>query len=99
MSKAFDLIIGVLTALGIYQLTQRFRVKYINSLIESEVDAVSTLFRERLHYHVERYAIPNLQGRTKAQQELQFGISSFVRKYDDPNTLLIIYYNGHGSYW
>jgi hypothetical protein len=67
----------------------------IKEEVEGEVDALTKLFGE-LNYHVTPFAIPNID----SQNELQFEVLNFLRahKKDPPGeTLLIVYYTGHGS--
>jgi hypothetical protein len=76
-------------------------VKRVNKLIEDEIRTVHELFERTLNFSVNRYAIPLVDPRTKRnnkwQTNLQRKVAEFVEYHDDPGTLLILYYNGHGS--
>ena len=79
------------------------KVIRLNKIIEEEVRTVHKLFEATLNFSVERFEIPSVDQRTKklvnSQNKLLAKITSFVDKYEDDETLLVIYYNGHGSYW
>lgn len=74
-----------------------------NDLLEvvGEVEQFMDLFRSKFHFHVEEFAIPSKKNATKiVEQE----ITRFKVDFDE-DTLMIIYYNGHGiikenkSFW
>ena len=62
---------------------------------KDEVDDLKATFEDRLNYHAE---IKYLD--TKIEQRLQVRmntiVATFVGQHDGPNTLLIVYYAGHG---
>lgn len=62
---------------------------------KEEVNRLKSVFEGRFHYHVQVEQLDNF-----IEQKLQVRINSivavFVEKHDAPNTLLIVYYAGHG---
>ena len=62
---------------------------------KDEVDRLRSIFEQRLNYHTQ---IEYLD--TTVEEKLQIRINrimaSFVGAHDGPNTLLIVYYAGHG---
>lgn len=76
-------------------------VKRVNKLIEDEIRTVHKLFEQTLRFSVERYQIPLTNPQTKRdynwQTKVQRKVTEFVDDNDGPDTLLILYYNGHGS--
>ncbi|KAH7330254.1 hypothetical protein BKA65DRAFT_508996 [Rhexocercosporidium sp. MPI-PUGE-AT-0058] len=77
-------------------------VLLMNKTIEAEVRTVHDLLEHKLNFSVDRFAIPIVDERNRSvnsQNKLLAKITNFVDKYEDEGTLLIIYYNGHGSYW
>lgn len=55
---------------------------------------LSQVFRDEYHFHVDSCKIPKGQ---RAQKHINAGVSNFVMKYDSPDTLLVVYYAGHGQ--
>ncbi|KAK7961079.1 hypothetical protein PG988_012293 [Apiospora saccharicola] len=62
---------------------------------EGEVNALDTLFRERFKFETNRVVLTN-DSETLAQNQLNFHLAKFVSEKDGMNTLLIVYYAGHG---
>ena len=61
-----------------------------------EVNALKSVFEERFRYHTTVEILDN--NRTpKLQVRLNKKVAAFVDKHDGPNTLLIVYYAGHGK--
>ncbi|KAH7062258.1 hypothetical protein B0J12DRAFT_232333 [Macrophomina phaseolina] len=59
-----------------------------------EVAELDTLFREKFHYET---VVVSLE-ESAPQHQLLHAISGFLRDFDGPNNLLIIYYTGHSAY-
>ncbi|KAK7918081.1 hypothetical protein PG985_009955 [Apiospora marii] len=62
---------------------------------EEEVIALDTLFKERFKFETNRVVLTN-DSETLAQNQLNFQLAKFVNEKDGMNTLLIVYYAGHG---
>ncbi|KAL6707394.1 hypothetical protein ACN47E_004173 [Coniothyrium glycines] len=60
-----------------------------------ETEELSTLFSERFHYQTKTV---ELNVRQKPQHQLNVHVGEFIREHDSPQTLLIVYYTGHGTY-
>lgn len=80
-------------------------VTKMNKMIEDEVLAVQGLFQDKLNFSVERVSFPIVDEKSKkpvySHNKLLGKINDFVDdvdQYKDKDTLLVIYYNGHGSY-
>ena len=62
---------------------------------QDEIDRLKATFEKRFNYHV---GIAYLD--TTSEQKLQIRVNrivaDFVDEHDEPNTLLIVYYAGHG---
>lgn len=77
------------------------KAKELNRLIEEEVRTVHSLFDKALNFNVNRYAIPlvDSEGRdVNWERKVLLKVNGFIDLYDQPETLLILYYNGHGSF-
>ena len=61
-----------------------------------EVDDLESVFVKDFGYHATRAHL-NENSKKKLQVEVNYEVANFVRKHDGPNTLLIVYYAGHGS--
>lgn len=61
--------------------------------IQDEVEAVDQTFSRRFRYEVQRFAIPL----SKPQRRLQEAVIQFIREYESEESLLIVYYGGHGD--
>jgi hypothetical protein len=61
----------------------------------SKAIELEALFRDRFHYQTKTV---ELNVRKKPQHQLNSHVSDFVRDYDGPHSLLIVYYTGHGVY-
>lgn len=75
--------------------------KKFNALIEEEVRKVHKLFKDDLNFSVERYAIPLVDSEgndVNWDRKVLLKVNDFVDLNDHPDTLLILYYNGHGSF-
>lgn len=75
--------------------------KKLNGLIEHEVRAVHKLFEEDLNFSVERYAIPLVDSNgddVNWERKVLLKVNGFVDINDHQDALLILYYNGHGSF-
>ena len=75
--------------------------KELDRLIEHEVRTIHKLFDEDLNFSVSRYAIPLLDSRghdPKWDRKVLLEVTTFMDAHDHPETLLILYYNGHGSF-
>ena len=59
-----------------------------------EVDALERVFKDVYHYTVEKQQVK--EGKRGPHRQVQTFLLEFINKYDDENTLLIIYYAGHG---
>lgn len=57
--------------------------------------ALGKLFQEKFQYETFRKTLKKDHRRT-AQAQVNRHLAEFVDDYDDTNTLLIIYYAGHG---
>ena len=60
--------------------------------VESEIDDLAIAFGEAYGFQVERYRIPN----EEPDEAFEETLKQFVRSYQNPRSLLIIYYGGHG---
>lgn len=60
---------------------------------EREVADLEKVFRDSYHYYTERYEIPTDDPTT----QLEYKLNDFRRAYDDGNSLLVLYYGGHGA--
>lgn len=58
-----------------------------------KVNDLATVLRDDYHFDVET----SFLGHKKPIHELSKNLSNFLLQHDDPGTLLIIYYAGHGS--
>lgn len=64
--------------------------------IAEEVSRLKTTFEENFNYHAR---IRKLDADTKQRLQVQVNkiVADFVGDFDGPNTLLIVYYAGHGK--
>jgi hypothetical protein len=60
-----------------------------------KVKELESVFRERYNFHTE---IVQLNLATKPQLQLTRHLSTFIETYDKPDSLLIVYYSGHGVF-
>ncbi|KAF4312241.1 homeobox domain containing protein [Botryosphaeria dothidea] len=60
-----------------------------------EVNELEALFRDDFHYETN---IISLDEKSSPHHQLIHAMSGFLRKFDGPNNLLIIYYTGHAGY-
>jgi hypothetical protein len=60
---------------------------------EIEVNPLEQVFKEKFNYHTEQYMIPP----TESDTSLFNRLDAFVRCYDSPSKLGIIYYGGHAE--
>ena len=65
------------------------------TLIEEQVKKLDELFRQSFNYPTK---VVELQNASKPQLQLNLAVMKFVRKYNGPHNLLIVYYTGHGSF-
>ena len=61
---------------------------------KEEIDDLKTTFEDRFNYHAE---IKYLDVTTKVQVRVNAIVATFVAQHNGPNTLLIVYYAGHGK--
>lgn len=61
-----------------------------------EVDALRLVFEDRFKYHTTIQYLDN-DNKQKLQVQINGIVATFVQKNDGPNTLLIVYYAGHGK--
>ena len=61
---------------------------------KEEIDDLKATFENRFNYHAE---IKYLDITTRLQVHVNAIVASFVKDHDGPNTLLIVYYAGHGK--
>ncbi|KAL2064192.1 hypothetical protein VTL71DRAFT_4686 [Oculimacula yallundae] len=62
----------------------------------NEVSALEGVFRDLFHYQTQRSTITQ-DPRNPAQVQVNLILSKFVSDHGDPDTLLIVYYAGHGK--
>lgn len=60
--------------------------------VDSETGRLAKAFEEVYGFQVERYLIPS----EEPDDALEETLKTFVRSYQSPRSLLIIYYGGHG---
>ena len=60
---------------------------------KEEIDDLKATFEDRFNYHAE---IKYLDVTTRLQVHVNAIVATFVAQHDSPNTLLIVYYAGHG---
>ena len=63
---------------------------------EMEVEGLKAVFETRFGYNTTVEHL-NAQSKKRAQAQLNSKVAMFVENHDDPDTLLIIYYAGHGA--
>jgi len=63
-------------------------------LTPSQVEELATVFEDHYGFEVQKSVIDSKDGPRK---QLNRDLSQFVYTHDKPDTLLIIYYAGHGS--
>lgn len=61
---------------------------------KDEIDDLKKTFENRFNYHAE---IKYLDITTRLQVHVNAIVATFVKDHDGPNTLLIVYYAGHGK--
>ncbi|KAF2732832.1 hypothetical protein EJ04DRAFT_303169 [Polyplosphaeria fusca] len=92
ITKAMDLPDG-------YQHVAVLLIKWTDELDEldtrEEAEELEAVFRDQFHYATK---IVELNVSSKPQLQLNSFIADFVQKNDGPNTLMIIYYTGHGKW-
>ena len=60
---------------------------------KQEIDDLKATFENRFNYHAEIKYLNT----TKLQVRMNHIVAAFVEEHDGPNTLLIVYYAGHGK--
>ena len=63
---------------------------------EQEVERLQSVFEKRFRYNTHIRYLDN-HDEKKLQVRLNAKVASFVDEHDGPNTLLIVYYAGHGK--
>jgi hypothetical protein len=67
-----------------------FQIDYL------QVNDLAAVFRDDYLFEVEQQVL----GERNPQHQMNLFLSNFLYNHDDPGTLLIIYYAGHGwSHW
>lgn len=68
----------------------------LSSELDDEVNRLKALLEQKFHYHA---VIESLDRKThvKVQAQVNWIISNFTYQHQDPETLLIVYYAGHGK--
>ena len=61
--------------------------------VELELDELQTVFEQVYGFATHKFLIPTANSHRKLNQQ----VLSFVDKHEDEDTLLIVYYGGHGS--
>lgn len=61
-----------------------------------EVNALKSVLEERFRYHTTMACLDN-NNKQRLQVQLNTKVAAFVGANDGPNTLLIVYYAGHGK--
>ena len=61
---------------------------------KEEIDDLKATFEDQFNYHAE---IKYLDVTTKVQVRVNATVATFVEQHNSPNTLLIVYYAGHGK--
>lgn len=61
-----------------------------------QVTALASVFKDTFNYQIVRKVLMK-DMRRKAQVQVNRHLAEFVDNYDDTNTLLIVYYAGHGK--
>ena len=64
-------------------------------MLTSQVEAFSQVLRDVFKYKVVQAVLKKSEH--LAQVQVVYHVSNFVFKEDGPNTLLIVYYAGHGT--
>ena len=64
-------------------------------ITNDEVDKLKSVFEEQFKYHAQ-IAYLDADATLKLQVQVNAKVAAFVGAYDGPNTLLIVYYAGHG---
>jgi len=59
----------------------------------NEIDELDDVFRRIYHFEVERWKIPS----KRSHNTLAAKLLAFLDEYESKETLLIVYYGGHGS--
>ena len=59
----------------------------------TEIDQLAAVFGQAYDFWVERSLIPDKEPDGALEETLK----SFVKKYESPRSLLIVYYGGHGA--
>ena len=62
---------------------------------KDEIDGLKAVFEEKFNYHAEVQYLDITVGQ-RLQVRVNTIVAAFVGKHDGPNTLLIVYYAGHG---
>jgi hypothetical protein len=63
--------------------------------MEQEVDGIENVFRDKYHYTTARCELPSDSAKG-AEFALEERLLSFRKNHTEPNSLFVIYYNGHG---
>ena len=67
---------------------------YSDMATKEEIDDLKATFEDQFNYHVE---MGYLDVKTKVQVSVNAIMALFVAEHNNPNTLLIVYYAGHGK--
>lgn len=63
---------------------------------KDEIDGLKAVFKEKFNYHAEVQYLDTTV-RQRLQVRVNTIVAAFVGEHDGPNTLLIVYYAGHGK--
>ena len=61
--------------------------------VRTEIDQLASVFGEAYGFWVERSLIPDRE----PDQALYDTLKSFVKRFESPRSLLVVYYGGHGA--
>ena len=64
--------------------------------VQQEIDQLTEVFEKDFNYHVTRETIKRRE-KKRAQTSINAIVASWVDKYDDLKTLLLVYFAGHGK--
>ena len=78
------------------EVPQIFMLKYNALLMGVKVEAFSAVLVEQFNYKVTP-AVLKIDHAQLPQVQIGYHVSQFVYQEDGPNTLLIVYYAGHGT--
>lgn len=68
----------------------------LSSALDDEVKRLKAVLEQKFHYHAVIECLES-QSNVMLQAQVNMIISNFTYKHQDPETLLIIYYAGHGK--